>query len=490
MKNESTSLTKKFKQGSKDLIIYGIGGSLNKLVGIILVPIYTRNLSTSQYGLLGLLKSIISITSGFFLFGIASSFIRFYNDQNDNTYKKTLTSTVLIFLILNCFFIIIIGILFSKVISFWLFKTEDHFILIILTFIISGLSLIRNIPFSLYRITLKSIKFISFEMLFFLLTLCLIIIFVVYYKLNIFGILLAKAIILILSLVVLLFDIRKYITFKFSFYQANKLFKYGFPLAIAAIASFIITYIDRYMIYYFLNLEEVGIYNLAYQFGLLISLLLLTPLKKMWGPLFLSHKNDNNFYDFVKKTLTYIILLGGFIFLTISLLSKEIIILISNKDYWDAYKIVPILALSYFIWSLRPIFETGIILKRKTKMTLLYTLIGAISNILLNLILIPIFKTHGAALATCLTFLIMIILSYVINQKYLPVKYEFLRIIKIFFIICIIFFLGYYINITNILLSILFKVILIIIFPFLLLIIRFFDKEEINIALKFIRLKK
>jgi O-antigen/teichoic acid export membrane protein len=105
--------------------------------------------------------------------------------------------------------------------------------------------------------------------------------------------------------------------------------------------------------------------------------------------------------------------------------------------------------------------------------------IGAISNILFNIYLIPIYGAKGAAIATCLSFIIMFIIIFIINRHLFPIVYEWSRIIRIMITMSIIWLLydlssQGYLN----------KYMLTLYYPLVLLLTGFLYKSEIKKIIK------
>ena len=129
----------------------------------------------------------------------------------------------------------------------------------------------------------------------------------------------------------------------------------------------------------------------------------------------------------------------------------------------------------------------AVTIKRKTQGTAVINFIGAAVNIGLNFLLIPRYGIFGAAYATLTTFIIVIVLMFLYNQKLMKLYYEWKRIIKIIIVTTVIFLAGYLVNIESIAISIVYKVAIILLYPFLLLLLRFYTPGEIQKAKDFFR---
>ena len=475
-----TSLFEKFKETGKHGIVFGLGSTLHQLIALLLLPIYTTYLTTSDYGVLGLLSITGQILGIIFALSLTSALFRSYYDYDDQEDRRVVISTAFFLITINCFILLIFGIFFSEYLSLLMFSTAEYSIYFLIIILTTIFGILNAIPFAVFQARKKSTHYVSFQLSFFLLGISLILYFVTVKEWGVFGVIVGGLITAIVSFLVLYAYIWKDLILRFSKSEARKMVHYGAPLALAGLSGFVFTYADRYMLNYYLTLSEVGLYTLGYQFGMVITVLLISPTKLIWGPMFLSVKDDSNAKDFFSRALTYVIFIGVFLFLGLSLLSKEVIQIFANEEFWSAYMVVPIITLTYLIWSTRPILEVGIALKRKTKITAWYFFIGATTNIILNLVLIPEYGMMGAAYATLISFIVMICIDFYYNRKFFKIDYEWVRILKIYLVTALIFIIGYFVVINNLYAAIIFKVGIIFTYPVILYVMRFYTTDEIQ----------
>jgi len=473
------SLFKKFKTVGKHGILYGTGSVARQLAAIVLIPLYTRVLTSADYGMLGLIIITGQIAGTVFALGLRSGLLRSFYDYTEDAPRKVVISTVLFLTAANSIILFLCGLLFCGYLSAQLFGSREYRFYIILIISSAVLDMFNQIVFAVFRARQKPGKFISLQMLFFLIKVCVIIYLVAIKGWAVKGVLVGQLTANGIAAFVLFWSVRNYIVPKFSLFEAHKMIRYGAPLVLVGIFGFVSTYIDRYILNFYVNLNKVGLYTLAYQLGMLMVVLLVTPVKQVWGPIFLSVKDHYNFEKFCAKSLTYLVVIGGFVFLPIALLSKELLYIMSSPEYWDAYTVIPIIAFTYLIWSTRSVLEVGILLKRRTMAIASYTLMGAAINIFLNIILIPRYGMTGAACATLVSFTATIIVDYIYNRRLFKIEYEWRRIAKAYIAIGIIFSAGYFYIIDNIYLSIAFKAVIIMLYPFLLLLLGFYENQEI-----------
>jgi O-antigen/teichoic acid export membrane protein len=117
---------------------------------------------------------------------------------------------------------------------------------------------------------------------------------------------------------------------------------------------------------------------------------------------------------------------------------------IIGEKFLSGVTIVPIILLAYLFNGIYYNFQAGIYIEEKTKYFPYVTGAGALANVIVNILLIPVLGLIGASLATLASYIIMAAGLYYFSQKYYPVKYEFRKIFKILAAIFVTGILYYY----------------------------------------------
>tara|TARA_B100000579_G_C22749772_1_gene813406 strand:+ start:35 stop:1102 length:1068 start_codon:yes stop_codon:yes gene_type:complete len=338
----------------------------------------------------------------------------------------------------------------------------------------------NSLPLTLLRLQEQSKKFVFLQLTFFIIGLVSIIYFVVFESYGVLGVFYGKLVVSLVSFIVLNFTIKNNIIISFNFPETKKMLLFGLPLIPQPLGKVIIHSSDRYFLNYFYGLEESGLYNLAYVFATVATILIGNPFGLVWRPISLSHKDSPDSKVFFARSMTYLCLLGSLLTLALSLLSREIIMIIAPEVFWSAHVIVPILVVAYFLYTLQSILLVPFDIKRNTKLWGFFSVIGASTNIILNLLLIPKYGIYGASLSTLFSFSTIIFLTFYFGQKRIKIDYEWRRILHMFTFSLLIFLAGFYIVFDSILISILIKSCLIFLFPFSLYLSNFFNKNEIK----------
>ena len=263
-----------------------LGTVLSRIVGFLMIPLYTRFLTPADYGIMQLLVLTADIIGMVISVGIASSMYRFYFEYEGAAEKNEVISTaILSFGTIGL--VSLAGVsLFSKNLSLSLLNSEHYYFYFLISFASLWFNTILEMGYNYLRIEKKSVQFILFSLLKLVAAVALNIYFVAVMKLGVLGILLSTlistlALNFILTLPLLMRRIR------FSLQKAREMLKYGAPMIPTNLAAFIVHASDRFFIKHFTGLADTGLYSLGYRFGSLPNEFVAAPFMQIWEVRFL-----------------------------------------------------------------------------------------------------------------------------------------------------------------------------------------------------------
>jgi O-antigen/teichoic acid export membrane protein len=236
----------------------------------------------------------------------------------------------------------------------------------------------------------------------------------------------------IISLVFLAKDFLQ-IRFVFDKELWKKMLQYAWPLLILGFAGMINETFDRFILTFLLPEDiaknELGVYGACYRIAMLMTIFT-TAFKYAAEPFFFNNAANKNSQKINAVVMKYYILFCLFLFLAIMMNLPWLKLLVSEK-FRAGLGVVPILLLANLCvgiyWNLSIWFK----LTGQTKFGAIITIIGAVITLIINFCGIPKFGYMACAWATLASYSIMMVISYVLGQKYYPVKYN-LRSIFVF----------------------------------------------------------
>jgi len=469
-----------FKNLGTDTITYGLSSILQPAISFLLIPIYTNYFTPSEYGILSLLYILSTFLVVVFGLGLPQAALRSYYDYDNNVGTKMVISTAFYILLINGVALITISYFSKEYLSLLLFQTEEYSLHIFLMSISATFILLNSLPITVFRAERKAKKYVSVQIVFFLIQIILTLLFVIIYNLNIFSIFLSNVIVSVLQYFTLYFLIIDKIGLVFEQKEFKKMLKFGLPLIPANMSAFIFQSSNRFFLNYFTGQAEVGIYSLSHKFGSVLTMVFARPISLSWPPIFFSIKDKNQQKNQFITMVTYSAGIGLWLFLLISLLSVDIINIMANPLYLPAAQYVPIMAFVAAMWAQTKVLHVGATLKRNTVFGAKLYFSGAIISIVSCYLLIPKFGISGAVISNLFTVIILTAINYYVNPKFINANLEWKRIIKLIMCALLIFIIPFSFVFDNIIMNIGFKILVIISYPVILFLVGFYTAGELK----------
>ncbi len=471
----------KLKYTAKHTLIYSLGNISAKLIGFVLLPLYTKYLSTTEYGIFALLEVTSMIMVAVFSMKLSTAMMRWCSSEQDEKKTRSIVFTVyisglVIILLLNTIFQPIAG-GFSKI----FFGNETFANYFVILFLSVSLEIMNLFAFDLIRLKEKPGFYVIISLIRFTAILLFNIYFIKFQGYGVKGILLGmlagNAVVTIITLPFLF----KNMTWSFNTRELKNMFRYGVPLIFSTIALMLLNLGDRYIMKYMLSYSEVGIYSIGYKIATITNLFIIQSFQTGFLPIAYKYYDKPDAQRFFSKTLTYYTFALVMFSLVLSLFAKELILLFSNDvEFNAAYTIVPFISLALIFRGMQYLFSLGLHFVKKTQYNAYIVLTMAIVHVGLNLLLIPKFGMYGSAIATIISWFIMSSVFRYISNKFYKVRYE---TRKIFILIGLgVLFYGVSLMFENFhpLLMVVLKAILVLIFPFILKFFNFYEAIELE----------
>lgn len=466
------------KQLVRHSLIYGIANILNKAIALLLIPLYTHYLTPGNYGTLEILTISASFVLIIMQLGMGSALFRSFL-YKENVKKRVLISSSFYFLTFISFLMFLILWLLSDFFSSVIFKSSEYTNILKLVFLTSFLNNIGTIAFAKLRIENASLKYSIISISKFSLQLLLTVYFVVILKRGVVGIIIAGAITSGFSGIFFVGLLMKDLGFVFSKKEIKDMLGFGLPLVPAGIAASLLTMADRFFLKFYSTPAELGIYSLGYKFGMVI-ILITGAFQTAWPAVMFSIAKDKQANFFYARVLTYYFYVVTFFVLGLSMFSKEILKIFTTQEFYEAYKVIPLIAISYVLFGGYFVTAVGVNLKKKTQYQAIIVIAGAVINIILNFILIPPYGMMGAAFATLLSYLFIFVVTTKISLHFYSIMYEKLRILKIIIVGFLLYCPLFFIHFRSTGESICIKFILLLSYPIILYLIRFYREDELR----------
>lgn len=393
-------------------IVFAIGNLGSKMITFFMVPLYTRYLTTAQYGQADVLTTMVSLLTPVLTLSIIDAVFRFALDKaSDNTAVLT-----------NGFVISLLS--FVIFIPFSYITNNYHYItyLFILTYITAIQSMLQQFA----RGIGKSVVYAATGILMTITTVVSNIVFIVFLKRGLPGYLASLVIAQIIGILflIIILQLWNYIDLKkVNRHLMTQMLIYSIPLIPNVVSWWLSNSANKIIISIMLGVSANGIYAVANKIPSLISVFY-TIFTQAWQISAVEEfdKKDSSIFFSEVFAATLKILFIGVSFLVIA--AKPMVLLLSTPDYYEAWKIVPWLSLAVLYSSASSFLGTVYTSSMRTGALFTTTIFGAVINIIGNMVFIPLFGVIGAGIGAALSFLLVTLIRLESSKKFISISVD------------------------------------------------------------------
>lgn len=451
-----TQHVKKYKKLGGNLLIITIGSFASKILSFLFIPLYTAELTTTEYGTADLISTTVSLLIPFCTLLIGEAALRFALDKNSN--KVSIFQSSLTVILRGGLLVILVSpvlLLFEDIRSYYVILVMQLVVAVIyetLCFFARGVGAVKE--YSTAGVICSSSIIVGN------------IIFLLFFKMGVVGYLITFVLADIVSISYLLSskNIRRYISFDKKQYDiglTKEMLKYSIPMVPNSISWWISNSSDKYILSFFWGLTYNGIYSISYKVPSILSIIT-SIFSSAW---LLSAVDD---FGTEESCKFYSDVYNKYISLSIMIISAlvfwdtPISLVLFDEAYFDAWKYQPILLIGVALHALSGFLGSLYTSAKKTRMLFVSTMFGAITNILLNIFLIPPFAAYGAAIATAISYAVVFIIRAIGTRNIMKLSFDAVRcVFSIVAITIEIIALYYFSNSINILSCSMFIVIIV-----------------------------
>ncbi|MDM5307520.1 oligosaccharide flippase family protein [Peribacillus frigoritolerans] len=409
-----------YKKLVNNSLVFAVGNLGTKLIVFLLLPLYTSYLTKSEFGLVDLFTTTLSCLIPIFTLSIFDSVLRFAMDKNYDKQAVLINSIV----VTLCGFILSILIypIFINILPF------DNLIIYfyLILFFQSTNSTLTQFVRAQGKIRLFAVSGIinAFSLL-----VCNVI-FLMVYHMGIIGYLISLIFANIITFLFLIIKGKLRYSFKVSKINVKltrEMLLYSIPLIPNALMWWIMGLSDRYIITYFLGLSATGIYAVANKIPSILNMInsIFFQAWQMSAIEEYDSKDKSKFFSNVFNVFSIVMLVST----SIILVNLKLIIKVFVADnYYEAWEYVPFLLLGVVFSSFSGFLGTNYIAAKKTKGVFKTSVIGAIINIIVNVILIPKIGINGASIGTMVSFGVIWILRVIDTKTFVDISINYKKI--------------------------------------------------------------
>lgn len=406
----------------RNTIIYFVGNFCSKVLSVVLLPMYTIYLSTEQYGTYDLVMSLVAVVIPIITLSLQDGIYRHLLDERNQDEETVIISTGMIVILINIFL--------GTITYLWLvrafnFKNKELILLqtvLLILFNVYGVicrGLKRNFVYSITGI-LSSVIMISLNI--YLIIIC---------KMNIEALFISNIISYIFCIIYMEIKvklIKRVKVSKFNMDTFKEFVGYSLPLIPNVLSWWVMNLSDRFILKHFLGNTLLGVYAASNKFPAFVTTLNSIFFLAWQESAITEYKSEDRDVYYSKMFNSFMIFQTMAIILLMSV-TRIFSPIFFNNEFTNAYLYIPLLYLAALYNGFSTFLGTGYQCAKKTNGVFYSSLIGAILNIVINIVCIPIIGVQGASLATFISFFVMFIFRVIDTRKFLKIKIDYTKLI-------------------------------------------------------------
>ena len=465
----------------KDSTIYGGSTILVKMISWLMTPLFTYFTKISDVGMITNLYAYAALFTVVLTFGLETGFFRFINNVPKEKQGSVYSTAIVIISSIVLFFVIIFLFFIDKIHPFlWDSRIPDSYLQMVI--IILSMDAFISVPFAFLRHEKKPVKFGFFKLFQVVLYALLCVFFLAvcprinqthpdwiawFWKENfsVGYILISNLIATSIQTLCLLPELTG---FKFSFDRqlAKKMLHYCFPLMLMGLAGMSNQVVDKIIFPTVYPdpenaMRELGIYGACFKIGV-IMVMFTQAFRYAFDPFMFEKSKEKDAKESYAVVMKYFVVVGLLVFLGVTFYLDIIkYMVVTRSEYFVGLPVVPIVLMGELFFAVYYNLSLWYKLTDKTYWGTIFSSIGFILIIVLNLVFIPKYSYMACAWASFAGNGLIMLLSYVIGQKQYPVNYDLKSLFLYLSVAVLLYCIAIFVPIENLWLRLGFRTVLI-----------------------------
>lgn len=401
----------------------GLGTVVNIILGLITTPLITRIADPSEYGQLSVFNAYADIMLAFLYLGLDRSLMRFFYDDEDIKSKRSLLKICFVLPLVTTLVVTGAFVLLSQ---FGIIRSELTSLYIGLLTVYCVVSVWNKISTILLRVTYRTKEYSLCTVLQKIVYCLVILAYVFFINRNYFLMMVLASIISVaLAAGYASISTKEYWKFIDAPLPGNtrEILRFGLPFILYSCTEALLDSMDKLALDYYCTEFETGIYASAVSL-VGIFLIVKTIFETIWIPMQTEHfvKNPDD-PSFIQKGSLYLCIVLLFVGINV-MMFKDMFCFILGSKYRDAAQIIPFLYLGSTFYAISDTTMCGIDMSKKSYLHAIAGVCACVVNLAGNTTLVPLLGSKGAALATCVSFLVYFVVRTYYSLKNYPIDYS------------------------------------------------------------------
>ncbi|HEU4736534.1 MAG TPA: lipopolysaccharide biosynthesis protein [Solirubrobacterales bacterium] len=465
---------------------YTAASIVSKLIAVALLPLYTRYLTTEDYGAAEVLFAAVVAFSIVVRFGLIEAVLRFYYKEDEDPDRVLASSFAALFWFATA--AALIALPFAGPISEALLNdpgtdpateltAEQATDLVRIS--IGGLWVLTLMEYllTIFRLEERARAFFATTILNVFAAIALTVVLVVGADEGARGLLIGSYGSGAAFVVALIVVHRRRISLLFDTALLRRLLRFGLPTMPAELSLYGLNFVDRIIIIRTLGLAEAGLYSLAVKFAQGVNVLA-RGFQLAWPPLAYSIRDDGEARRFYAVVVTWFVAGASFVVVGMWLLSRWIVRALAAPKFFESYEAIGLLSAAAALYALYMVLVVILGRTGRTEFNFPATAAALAANVALNLLLVPPLGIVGAGIALVASYLVVLVMMYGFTQRFFSVPYEWGRLARVILVSAALVGIGELLLPTDGFAGLVLRVLLLLAYPLALLVTGFFNASE------------
>jgi O-antigen/teichoic acid export membrane protein len=408
------TIRKKKKKGIAQLLIgFSLGTWISAAISFLIMPITTRLYDPEQLGIIYFFQGIMTILLPIICFGLDNGYVRMFNDLNSSKRKTLFANSVFISMLLTIF-MLIASIVWWKPISIAIVGELNFFIPIALIICTMGAVLVRyyGLYYRVKNLALNYTIMIISQTIAFKIMILIAALWKADYQSGIVFLTLGVIVVIIVFSYLLRHEL-KLDTGESAKPLLIESLRFGLPLIPVAFISNLNNNVPRFFLRSYADFSVIGIYGVA---GVVVTIINMVQsgFNLVWGPyVYANYKTEGAKIDLAHQYMTSILVIGGALLITF----QDLIILAVGEQYRAATSFIPFLLIAPICYTISETTGIGINISKKSYWNIVVYSISIICTVTLAFVLVPIWSAQGAAIASAMGGIAMLVTKTIIGER-------------------------------------------------------------------------
>ena len=459
---------------------YTAASILSKVIAVALLPLYTRYLSTEDYGAAEILFAAVVTASIVVRLGLIEAILRFFYKDDEDPAEVVAGSFAGLFWLSTLGALVLLP--FAGPLAEALLpeaKALGGSAPELVRIAIAGLWGLTMWEFmlTLYRLEERARAYFLTTILNVLASIGFTVILVVGLDEGARGLLVgsyAAGAAFVVALIALQWQ---RLSLRFDRELMRRLFRFGLPTMPAEVSLYLLNFADRLIIARSLGLAEAGLYSLAVKFAQAVNVLV-RGFQLAWPPLAYSIRDDDEARRTYATVVTLFVAGCSWVVAGMWLFSRWIVRALADPKFFDSFEAIGLISTAVTLYALYLVLVVILGRTGRTEFNFPAAIGALVANVVLNLLLVPSLGIVGAGLALVASYVVVLAMMYAFTQRLFPVPYEWSRMLRVVLTVAALVGLAELVVPTSGALGLLIRIALFAAYPLALLATGFFTPAE------------